>query len=77
MKYSSELFTFILIPGVEPTNNCAERALRPCVVQNKIWGCHRTDAGAKNRDILMSVIGTMKLQGKSILSFGKEHILKA
>lgn len=77
LKYSSELFTFILIPGVEPTNNCAERALRPCVVQNKIWGCHRTDAGAKNRDILMSVIGTMKLQGKSILSFGKEHILKA
>ena len=76
LKYSSELFTFILIPGVEPTNNCAERALRPCVVQNKIWGCHRTDAGAKNRDILMSVIGTMKLQGKSILSFGKEHILK-
>jgi transposase len=77
LKYSSELFTFILMPGVEPTNNCAERALRPCVVQNKIWGCHRTDVGAKNRDILMSVIGTMKLQGKSILSFGKEHILKA
>ncbi len=77
LKYSGELFTFILMPGVEPTNNCAERALRPCVVQNKIWGCHRTDAGAKNRDILMSVIGTMKLQGKSILSFGKEHILKA
>jgi transposase len=76
LKYSGELFTFILMPGVEPTNNCAERALRPCVVQNKIWGCHRTDAGAKNRDILMSVIGTMKLQGKSILSFGKEHILK-
>lgn len=77
LKYSGELFTFILMPGVEPTNNCAERALRPCVVQNKIWGCHRTDAGAKNRDILMSVIGTMKLQGESILSFGKEHILKA
>ncbi|MDJ1421069.1 MAG: IS66 family transposase [Candidatus Methanoperedens sp.] len=77
LKYSGELFTFILIPGTEPTNNCAERALRPCVVQNKIWGCHRTDDGAKNRDILMSVIGTMKLQGKSILSSGKEHILKA
>lgn len=77
LKYSSELFTFILIPGTEPTNNRAERALRPCVVQKKIWGCHRTEDGAKNRDILMSVIGTMKLQGKSTLSFGKEHILKA
>lgn len=77
LKYSGQLFTFMLVPGIEPTNNCAERALRPCVVQNKIWGCHRTEDGAKNRDILMSVIGTMKLQGKSILSFGKEHILKA
>lgn len=77
LKYSGELFTFMLVPGIEPTNNCAERALRPCVVQNKIWGCHRTEDGAKNRDILMSVIGTMKLQGKSILSSGKEHILKA
>ncbi len=77
LKYSGELFTFILVPGLEPTNNSAERALRPCVVQNKIWGCHRTNKGAKNRDILMSVIGTMKLQGKSILSSGKEHILKA
>jgi transposase len=77
LKYSGELFTFILIPGTEPTNNRAERALRPCVVQNKIWGCHRTDDGAKNRDILMSVIGTMKQQGKSILNFGKEQIVKS
>ncbi len=77
LKYSGELFTFVLIPGIEPTNNSAERALRPCVVQNKIWGCHRTNKGAKNRDILMSVIGTMKLQGKSIFSSGKEHILKS
>jgi len=77
VKYSDELFTFILMPGVEPTNNRAERALRPCVVQNKIWGCHRTEDGAKNRDILMSVIGTMKQQGKSILTFGKERVLKA
>jgi transposase len=28
LKYSGELFTFILMPGVEPTNNRAERALR-------------------------------------------------
>lgn len=77
LKYSHQLFTFILVPGIEPTNNRSERALRPCVVQEKISGCHRTIEGTKNRDVLMSVIGTMKLQGKSILSSGKEHILKA
>jgi len=31
MKYRRELFTFMLYPEVEPTNNLAERALRPPV----------------------------------------------
>jgi transposase len=62
---------------VEPTNNPAERALRPAVVQRKIWGCHRTKGGAENRDIIMSVMGTMKLQGKNFFIDGKEHVLNA
>lgn len=76
LKYSNQLFTFILVPGIEPTNNRSERALRACVVQEKISGCHRTEKGAVNRDIMMSVIGTMKLQGKNILD-QKEFVLKA
>ncbi len=28
LKYREELFTFVLVPGVDPTNNVAERALR-------------------------------------------------
>jgi len=75
LKYKHELFTFILVPGVEPTNNIAERALRPGVRQRKIWGCFRTKKGAKNRDIMMSVMGTMKIQKKDFLSYGKEYIL--
>ena len=31
LKYRHELFTFILVPGVDPINNVAERALRPGV----------------------------------------------
>ncbi|MFQ6072605.1 MAG: transposase [Methanosarcinales archaeon] len=77
LKYKHELFTFVLIPGIEPTNNRAERALRPCVVQRKIWGGHRTDEGAKNRDILMSIIGSSKLQKKNFFNYGKEYILNA
>ena len=59
-KYRHELFTFILVPGVEPTNNAAERALRPRVIQRKIGGCFRTKEGAKNADIVMSAQKTMK-----------------
>jgi transposase len=75
LKYSHELFTFILVPGVEPTNNVAERALRPGVRQRKIWGCLRTEEGAKNRDVMMSVIGTTKIQKKDFFTDGKEYIL--
>ncbi len=75
LKYREELFTFVLVPGVDPTNNVAERALRPNVLQRKIWGCFRTKKGAKNRDIMMSVMGTMKIQKKDFLTHGKEYIL--
>jgi transposase len=77
LKYSHELFTFILVPDIESTNNVAERALRPCVVQRKIWGCHRTMEGAKHRDTIMSVMGTMKLQGKNLFTDGREYVLNA
>lgn len=74
-KYSKELFTFILVPGVEPTNNAAERALRPRVRQRKIWGCFRTEEGAKNADIMMSTLETMKKQQKDLFMHGREYIL--
>jgi len=38
-------FTFVINPGVEPTNNRAERALRPHVVLRKILGTLRNDKG--------------------------------
>jgi hypothetical protein len=38
-------FTFLTVPGVEPTNNRAERALREHVVQRKIMGCFRNGKG--------------------------------
>ena len=76
LKYSRELFTFILCPGVEPTNNAAERALRPRVRQRKIWGCFRTEKGSENADILMSALETMRKQRKDLFIHGKEHILR-
>lgn len=74
-KYSRELFTFIICPGVEPTNNAAERALRPRVRQRKIWGCFRTENGSENADILMSALETMRKQRKDLFIDGKEYVL--
>jgi len=44
-KHLHEWFTFLRIAGVPPTNNHAERQLRPSVVVRKTNGCHKTLAG--------------------------------
>ena len=58
------LFTFLHCPGIEATNNAAERALRPAVVARKTWGGNRTENGAQTQQILISILTTCRQQGK-------------
>ena len=58
------LFTFLHCPGIEATNNAAERALRPALVARKTWGGNRTENGAKTQQILISILTTCRQQGK-------------
>ena len=55
---------FVRHPGVEPTNNRAEHALREGVVIRKIVGTLRNGRGAKALAQLLSVIVTWKLRGE-------------
>lgn len=61
-------FTFIINPGIEPTNNIAERALRESVVQRKIIGTLRNEKGTHIFEVLMSVFATWKKQGLHLLN---------
>lgn len=63
-RHRGELFTYVRRPGVEATNNGAERALRPYVVKRKISGGHRTWAGARKHTILLSVLETCRRRGE-------------
>lgn len=66
------LFTFLHCPGIEATNNTAERALRPAVVARKTWGGNRTHNGARTQQILASILRTCWQQGKdTFLAFTK------
>ena len=56
-------FTFVIQPGVEPTNNRAERALREHVVLRKIIGTLRNSKGTSIHERLMTVLATWSLQG--------------
>lgn len=63
------LFTFLAKTGVPPTNNAAERALRPIVVFRKISGSLRSVAGAKELATMASLMLSVKLQKGDPLAF--------
>lgn len=56
-------FTFVINPGVEPTNNIAERALREHVVHRKIIGTLRNEKGMRIHETMMSVMQTHQNMG--------------
>lgn len=56
-------FTFITNPGVEPTNNRAERALREHVVQRKIIGTLRNEKGTSIYETMMTMLATWNQRG--------------
>jgi transposase len=56
------LFTFLRLPGVPATNWMAEQALRPAVVNRKVWGGNRTWNGARHQERLMTVLRTPRQQ---------------
>jgi len=60
-------FTFVTHPGVEPTNNRAERALRELMVQRKIIGTLRNGKGTSIHERIMTVLATWAQQGLNSL----------
>ena len=60
-------FTFIINPGVEPTNNRAERALRPQVILRKILGTLRNDKGTSIHERIMTTLTTWGQRGLDCL----------
>jgi transposase len=58
------LFTFLYCPGLDATNNLAERVMRMLVVIRKNWGGNRTANGAQAQSILTSVLCTARQQDK-------------
>lgn len=64
-RFIGDLFVFVTEPDVAPTNNLAERSLRPLVTRRKISGGCRSDAGTDATMALASVFGTGQLEGKN------------
>lgn len=63
------VFTYLRHPLLDATNYRAEQALRPAVVNRKVWGGNRTENGARAQGTLTSVIRTARQQGRMVLDF--------
>lgn len=59
-------FTCIRYPGIEPTNNFAEQAIRETVILRKIVGAFRSEQGPADYEILGSMLATWQLQNKDV-----------
>jgi len=66
-KHRHEWFMFLYDPLVPPTNNHAERMIRPAVIIRKLGGCNKTPAGAKVHSVLASLMVSCRQQGKRFL----------
>src|SRR5215469_9225489 len=57
---AEELFTFVLVPEVEPTNNSSERRLRSPAQDRKAGRTSKTAAGAHRRSVVVSVLESLR-----------------
>jgi transposase len=73
-NHFEQWFTFLFNPQVEATNWQAEQAVRPAVVNRKVWGGNRTPAGGEAQGILMSVIETCRRHARSAVDHVSETL---
>jgi transposase len=57
---TEELFTFVLVPEVEATNNLSERLLRGPAQDRKAGRTNQTAAGAHRRSVIVSVLESLR-----------------
>lgn len=69
VKFWGALWTFVPVPGVEPTNNAAERALRPAVLWRK--GCYGTqsEGGSRFVERMLTVSTTCQQHNRPLLPY--------
>ncbi len=62
-------FAFLADPAVPATNYLAEQAMRPAVVNRKVYGGNRTEAGGEAQAVTLSVLATCKQQAVEFVDY--------
>jgi transposase len=69
LALKSALWTFVSTPGVKPTNNVAERTIRPYVLWRKASFGTQSERGNRFVERMLTVSATCKQQERNVLSY--------
>ena len=69
LKFEPALWLFVDVEGVEPTNNAAERAIRPAVIWRRTSFGSQTKAGSTFVSRMLTVVTSLKFQRRNVLEF--------
>lgn len=69
LAHKNALWTFVDVPGVDPTNNLAERDLRSLVIWRKQCFGSQSERGLRFVERVMSVAHTLRKRGRAVLEF--------
>jgi hypothetical protein len=71
------LVRFLEDPAIDPTNNRAERALRPAVIARNVSQCSKNQAGAHAFEAFTSMVRTLAKKGADSLVEGLYHLFRS
>jgi transposase len=69
LELEEALWTFVNTPGVDPTNNAAERALRGYVIRRKLSFGSQSTRGNQFIERVSTVVATCRQQGRAVLAY--------
>jgi transposase len=72
--HGKSYFTFVTTPGVQPTNNLAEQAIRFVVIDRHITQGTRSEGGRQFCARIWTVIATCVQQSQSVYRFLRESV---
>jgi transposase len=73
-QHGDSYLQFVTTPGIEPTNNLAEQAIRFVVIDRHITQGSRSEAGQRWLERIWTTIATCTQQGRSVFDFLCESV---
>jgi transposase len=77
LKLEAALWTFVHVPGVEPTNNRSERSLRRGVMWRRVSFGTQSARGSRFVERILTATTTLRQQGRNVLTYLTEAVQAA